>query len=1379
MSNTTAENFRINKRLTQVRSLDELEALVDASVDGFNLVNLVTALHRWAKLAGAQQSPLQRSDPLLLRLLDDLDRSLPLASSFPARNLNSIAHSLARLKPTGHVRIITRVFEASLPRKHELSHVGLANLLWSGAECLREDGHAVDGRLRPLWNELFHYVETERLADDAEGRLRVEEALSLFLSAVKGRYQGREAMGRFIIGWASTRLSDFESRELANLVWGMVKLMESAQSPGHWRAETSVQRLFVRVGQQLRERFPLDGPSASPSPPPSRKAMEDWTVVLWGCARMGYYDGRLLRHAADAIVKGSLPSFHLLSFKRRASNPVNLAWAFVRADVHDALLWERLAGLLMPFLSSLSASDTTMAAWSFTRAAIRGDWEDECGMLERIASRARAHLASDRASVRDWGQWLRSFAELVCDGRAGAEGEALVGELLRRYTGGAGRALEVGSTCEDLSAAAQACGLLMDVPSLAQEAQTVLEDVASVGLRRLCEFHNHNMFAAFLQATSRPPENIIPTHGNPLRTIPSPLLPSYVAALAGRGGGAVEGLRVLMEHSMRQAGGQEGDEEWCLSALSAVAEHHPSLAPSLCRIYWLEGPATPGDQQDPSRIVGLVQTTAKALSRLSAAESVPAFSDGVALMMHLVTTWIDHRNIADRLGVGGQPDDQQRMAHDVATLVTSLRDATSASEDPRCMDMCFRWLEPFVIRSFDEAPPTTVRDMLAAYSRVQGASWDDMMDKTLQKSLRWCEAGSRDAAACVLGGPSTPPAAASFLSKMRLNVIAKRMSPQALCSLLWAMTDVRAVQPRQALFTALLVKWPVPSSRPTRTAPIDLLLAIADALVAGKCEGDETDEAARKLVRRELRRRLEQGNVQDFSMVVRTARVLPALHSQKWKARQEMRYCAEQTLILLAPSPSPSTHAFLPPPSADQLVDLALAFVGSGVRQAALVRPLIAHTSIIDAIKGDGAIRLSPEKLIGLSHVISKTGLADDTPIFEMLVTGVVSQLDRFDGAQLSRLTYALANARPRASSEPLVPATQRLLLVQDLASALETLSASALPSLPPGRLIALMWALSKLIMPARGSRDNAADVDKRADVYRLFHTVAGALVDGSRRGSSSSSSMWTLRDCTPPDLTVLCWAFLNAGLAPPSLFAAVADEATRRIDAFFLKTLARLCGALSLACKRHDDLCAYDTEAWGARRCALAHAAIERLTAAEGGATELGMRDWATLVQFFATGPGCRRPGADDHLLWEHLAAAGEAINWGRVSRSTVSWVALDELIDALECLGEKRAGNRYTVAVKAVRGQLLPYIKGRTTKQILRMSRAMVGPNPLGRAETADDLQAVMRAIGAHLLQRLDELDNTDLMELTKMLSAVGLDASAVTLESDSVNGVCTLRS
>eukprot|EP00928_Gymnodinium_smaydae_P071998 TRINITY_DN5544_c0_g1_i1.p1 TRINITY_DN5544_c0_g1~~TRINITY_DN5544_c0_g1_i1.p1 ORF type:complete len:967 (-),score=226.17 TRINITY_DN5544_c0_g1_i1:232-3132(-) len=397
----------LNKRIVSIERAEDLLAMVNRELNGFDVLNTVTALNRLSRLEGSRR---YQRDPRALEVLYRLEAWLARASGPGAdrdgpeavlpKHLASISTGLARLQwknsTAGRVlrmlvSLAPTVLDNSRPRD-------LSNLAWAFATL----------EMRSFESALLA-IAREAVVQIADFN---EQNLSNICWAFAKLGLRHDPLIKAIADETLKKMPQFSAQGLTNTLWGYATLVikgEECLGKSAWK-------LVCALLEELQKRLP-----ECPTQQLSNSA--------WACCRLG------VRHEGfmAAIAEEGMRKVHDYTPQDLA----NTSMAFAKPNIQNRRFLEALAKYAAQKIDRFEAREVSNMTWSLNimgPGLIGPEWIDHAlDHFSRLVKSAPAHenlrrdgdfegwemvqvinaCWSHRAALRHWPGLARSFRERI------------------------------------------------------------------------------------------------------------------------------------------------------------------------------------------------------------------------------------------------------------------------------------------------------------------------------------------------------------------------------------------------------------------------------------------------------------------------------------------------------------------------------------------------------------------------------------------------------------------------------------------------------------------------------------------------------------------------------------------------------------------------------------------------------------------------------------------------------------------------------------------------------------------------------------------------------------------------------------------------------
>lgn len=288
-------NYQLNRMLVAPRAVERVLQVVETHIEDFNTVNVITALHRLATLAGISRRALNRRDPRFRMLTNKLSETLTRSNlgSLTPQDLSNAAWALTKLGIL-HVRMFATLSEHIARTIGEFGPVNLSMTLWAFAR-----GGFLD-------EKLFRaaVVEVHRQLPNFQPQQIANTAWAM----AKSGFVDAEIFDS-IANLTVQKLSDFQPMNYSMLVYSFAV------------AKTPHERLFEAVGRKCTVGALLSVRSAAP---------HVVTNLAYAYSEVGVVNAEVFDTMAEVAIE-TLRDF-------RSGQIATLARAFSKASLkHDKL----------------------------------------------------------------------------------------------------------------------------------------------------------------------------------------------------------------------------------------------------------------------------------------------------------------------------------------------------------------------------------------------------------------------------------------------------------------------------------------------------------------------------------------------------------------------------------------------------------------------------------------------------------------------------------------------------------------------------------------------------------------------------------------------------------------------------------------------------------------------------------------------------------------------------------------------------------------------------------------------------------------------------------------------------------------------------------
>lgn len=324
----------LNRRIVALEDAEDLLAMVNRELNGFDVLNTVTSLNRLSRLSGARR--FQR-DPRALEVLYRIEAWLTRASApgsdkegpeaVLSKHLASIAVGLARLqwKDSTAGRILRMIGFIAPELLHMSRARDLSNLAWAFATL---DMRGFDSVLLAIAREAV-----AQIADFTE------QNLSNTCWAYAKIGLRHDPLIKAIADETVRKLPQFSAQGLSNTLWGFATLVikgEECLGQSAWQ-------LICALLEELTLRLP-DCPT------------QQISNSAWACCRLGVrHDGFMAAVAAEGMRK--LPNY-------TPQDLANTAMAFAKPNIRAEAFLKALAAEAARKMRNFEAREVSNITWS-------------------------------------------------------------------------------------------------------------------------------------------------------------------------------------------------------------------------------------------------------------------------------------------------------------------------------------------------------------------------------------------------------------------------------------------------------------------------------------------------------------------------------------------------------------------------------------------------------------------------------------------------------------------------------------------------------------------------------------------------------------------------------------------------------------------------------------------------------------------------------------------------------------------------------------------------------------------------------------------------------------------------------------------------------
>ncbi|CAG9463319.1 unnamed protein product [Pedinophyceae sp. YPF-701] len=340
--------------MTRARRWEDVLEVAAQHMDGFDEVNVATALHRLGKLARPRRAGRTvRSDPVFARLLGHVRRRAPAMSE---RQLSNILWGLAALgwgeRDDDDARVVEDVLGALRGKVGECGQQELANVVWALATMGWRDAGAMRAVAREVARRDMRGFAPQAMSNLAWGfatlDVRDDELFGVLAAEVAERARVFEPQAVSNTMWAFSALGYRDARALRALTDQVLR------RAADFRSQELSHVLLTAARLDLARADLLECLCAEFAARAARGETDEQTTAnaLWSLATLRHYD------------KGALDAFVELTVERaqgvKVLELVEVLWALAKLAHHPGqrALAEICAGL------SARAADMDEQQWS-------------------------------------------------------------------------------------------------------------------------------------------------------------------------------------------------------------------------------------------------------------------------------------------------------------------------------------------------------------------------------------------------------------------------------------------------------------------------------------------------------------------------------------------------------------------------------------------------------------------------------------------------------------------------------------------------------------------------------------------------------------------------------------------------------------------------------------------------------------------------------------------------------------------------------------------------------------------------------------------------------------------------------------------------------
>lgn len=351
-------HVEINRRLSSCKNFQELQQVIDSADGSLSLVNMVTAMHRLAKVATGHK---RESRALSQQLQKKLSQALALEGSrkqVAIRTWSNTAWAMAKLR-LHDVELFQMAGEALTSKVHQVQPQELANILWSfGANALSSTALDLEKCIGHLLQRSQEF-EVQHLSNVAWSlaKLSSDPKLLQQLAAVA----------------IPARLGEFSSQHVGNVAWACAKL--SSEFCWSSVARTSVGRCFKP---------------------------QEACNLLWAFATVSVDVGDDHMSKSVAALGNSL---HSQLDRCNPQDHANFLWSMVVLTAAERQMCGAIAQSACDKLDEFSSTQLSAVLWAVSKASF-----DEPGLFQASAGRLRDETMTKSLGTQHVANLLWSFA---------------------------------------------------------------------------------------------------------------------------------------------------------------------------------------------------------------------------------------------------------------------------------------------------------------------------------------------------------------------------------------------------------------------------------------------------------------------------------------------------------------------------------------------------------------------------------------------------------------------------------------------------------------------------------------------------------------------------------------------------------------------------------------------------------------------------------------------------------------------------------------------------------------------------------------------------------------------------------------------------------